>query len=763
MSQHRAFWSAGFRVFGIFGMSADSGRCECGNPRCISPLKHPVMSNWQYAPVWSEEQMETMEEVGSFDHGYGILCHEMLVVDVDERRGGLESFAKLCEEIPQVSGAGLVVETGSGNGSKHLYFRIPPDVALVTQHRSYPGIDFKNGSAFVIGPGSKHASGREYTTLTGSPDEVSIAPDALLTLLEKPRHHRAEYAGRPVDVSYPELEDMLAHIPNDAGTLVDYDTWLWVGMALHHSTGGAGQALWDAWSANSPKFTPGYSDSKWHSFGKSANPVTLGTLIHYAQKGGWREPVTFVADPEFQFAMPMENAPAIDISGVDLKRPPGAVGLVARWIEDQTRRPRERLSAVAALAAVGNVVGLRYTDDLDRVTTNIFMFGVADSGTGKEAVQTAVRDIHAVAGLSPATHGALKSEQEVARNLTRHQMCAYVLDEVGITLRKIKNAQQRGGAPYLDGIIGILMSAYSKANGHLLLSGDMKEDVRADLEKKLTRVERQLDEGASRLLQVRRDNLAYLLSTLDQGLEKPFLSVCGFTTLKTFNEIVDYENAANGFIGRSLLAVELDSAPPRKRGFTPREMPENLAMMIRQMATGGDFDLDASADRVESYKPRKVIPSTPEAMTMLEMAGDILDEMAVEQKGTGGLEALALRGYEMIAKVSLILAAPEGLRTEEHVRWSYALVRKDIETKVRMVTANDRAKDDPAQALRSKILSLIDDENGETLGVIVNRARGYKQADVELLLDRMVDSGEIVVEETIHKFKKNIIRRYKPA
>ena len=77
----------------------------------------------------------------------------------------------------------------------------------------------------------------------------------------------------------------------------------------------------------------------------------------------------------------------------------------------------------------------------------------------------AVSECHAVSGIGAATHGAIKSEQEIMRNIAlRHQAAFYLVDEIGIFLQKIKNAQQRGGAAYLEGVIGLLMSVYSKAS-----------------------------------------------------------------------------------------------------------------------------------------------------------------------------------------------------------------------------------------------------------------------------------------------------------
>jgi hypothetical protein len=91
-----------------------------------------------------------MEAMGQFATGYGVLVNGLLVVDVDARNGGMDSYARLLESLPEIGGAGLVVNTGSGNGSKHLYFSLPEPMALLQSLPGYPGIDFKS-SGFVVG------------------------------------------------------------------------------------------------------------------------------------------------------------------------------------------------------------------------------------------------------------------------------------------------------------------------------------------------------------------------------------------------------------------------------------------------------------------------------------------------------------------------------------------------------------------------------------------------------------------------------------
>ena len=531
-------------------------------------------------------------------------------------------------------------------------------------------------------------------------------------------------------------------------------------MAAHHASGGTAFDIWDKWSNNGTKY-PGRDklERRWHSFGKSANPVTLGTLVHYAEAAGWKQSVEFT--PTVDYSEEVVSGLPFDISDIDLKRPPGFVGTVAEWINDQCRRPREHLAVAGAITAMGNIIGLRYTDDLDGVTGNLFMFCVAGSRTGKEAILQSITELHKAVGIHIATHGSIKSEQELMRNLTRHQASYYVVDEIAHLLGKIKNAQTKGGAIYLDGVPGILMSAYSKANGFMLLTGDLKEETRRMIRQEAQQIEKQLEEGkATRGLEARLAATYQQLQSIDNGLEKPFLSLIGFTTPVNFDVMVDYQSATNGFIGRSLIFNERETVPRAKKKFKPRKLPMPLEMTLKQLFLNGEVD-QTGGSRVEYYGDRTVVPTTAKAALMLEAVTEWFEDMAEEQKSITGLEALALGAYELVSKVSLVLAVPGGIRTEEHVRWSFALIKRDIEEKTRLVVSNDRAKDNPLMALRSKIANMIAGDEGETLGVICGRIRSKKKADIEHVLNEMVKAGIAIVIETYNRFNKRTTKRYK--
>lgn len=74
----------------------------------------------------------------------------------------------------------------------------------------------------------------------------------------------------------------------------DYDDWVKVGIALHHTFGGddAGFEIWDNWSKKSPKYTAEEMSAKWRSFtSRRGRKMTLGTLVKNAHERNPNQPI----------------------------------------------------------------------------------------------------------------------------------------------------------------------------------------------------------------------------------------------------------------------------------------------------------------------------------------------------------------------------------------------------------------------------------------------------------------------------------------
>lgn len=106
------------------------------------------------------------------------------ILDVDPRNGGSESLERLLSrygELPYT----LVCATGGGGGW-HFYFQYPGPglVQLKGKVVDHPGLDIKCEGGYVVGPPSRHISGRTYRWQTDwRTTAIAPVPEWLLELI----------------------------------------------------------------------------------------------------------------------------------------------------------------------------------------------------------------------------------------------------------------------------------------------------------------------------------------------------------------------------------------------------------------------------------------------------------------------------------------------------------------------------------------------------------------------------------------------------
>jgi len=199
--------SKGWRVLPCHGI-ADGGRCTCSSPH-TEPKdvgKHPALKEWNVnatndAPTvggWWERNPEYNIGVYTGPSGF-------LVIDVDPRSEGLESFDKFEELLEGVLPSTVEAETGEYTHKgkivrgRHLYFKCDPEEKLVGNllKNGLKGIDIKHNGYVLVAP-SRHFSGITYDWKPGHAPwemEMAEAPEELLQVLRKNarRHGSTSY------------------------------------------------------------------------------------------------------------------------------------------------------------------------------------------------------------------------------------------------------------------------------------------------------------------------------------------------------------------------------------------------------------------------------------------------------------------------------------------------------------------------------------------------------------------------------------------
>jgi len=165
--------------------------CECGKPsgETHKPGKHPRSSKWREKA--SDDPIQIATWLQKYPHAnFGIVCGERVIaVDADERprdgKFGAQSLEWLELDHRQRLPYTVTVDSGRGNGSKHLYFTPPKNIDIERLKRPIPDVDLiKKG--YCVAPGSRHIEGGYYRFADElSPDEQDVAelPQMLLDLL----------------------------------------------------------------------------------------------------------------------------------------------------------------------------------------------------------------------------------------------------------------------------------------------------------------------------------------------------------------------------------------------------------------------------------------------------------------------------------------------------------------------------------------------------------------------------------------------------
>lgn len=138
------------------------GECSCNNPVCKKQGKHPKLRRWQHLATKDEVKLEELFAVSDSNLGIATGSKSNLVVlDVDPKNGGNESYRALTKKFGALDEHTLVANTGGGG--LHLYYN--SDSKIIGSHHSTVfghGIDIKGNGGFIVGAPSNHISGQEY-------------------------------------------------------------------------------------------------------------------------------------------------------------------------------------------------------------------------------------------------------------------------------------------------------------------------------------------------------------------------------------------------------------------------------------------------------------------------------------------------------------------------------------------------------------------------------------------------------------------------
>lgn len=317
--------SNNIKLIPIHGITED-GACTCDNASCTKQGKHPQTKNFSTTEkliVTNEGLAAALQVNPNCNFGIALKPSKLLCVDIDPRNGNPINQAAFVAEYG-LDKTPFQVKTGqySNERGQHLYFLMPNAAVGFSDDfkqsaKTVGGIDLKGfgETDYTVAPHSKHYTGVRYTfegDLTEALEWLPYFPVAHCKLAALTSDHAeigCDAEGGEVDVfaadaqgfnhsvetpdNVERVQSALEYISADC----DRDTWRNVCFAIASTDWDCARGLALDWSKSEPEaFNQHDFDVMWRSAkADKANPVTLGTLFHFASKNGWVRPKSKMA------------------------------------------------------------------------------------------------------------------------------------------------------------------------------------------------------------------------------------------------------------------------------------------------------------------------------------------------------------------------------------------------------------------------------------------------------------------------------------
>ena len=605
-----AYAQRGWSVLALYGV--EGGICQCGNPNCKSPGKHPVAHNGVKSATRDKRGINLTFKPGN---NVGIATGApsgIWVLDIDGSAGeaSLLALQEKHGELP----ATLEHRTGRG---RHLIFDLGGEKIKNSVKRLGDGLDVRGDGGYIVAAPSLHVSGTAYRMGQGEPVE---APDWLLDLVRRQEPKPIE--PRPMvdrEVTGDQIEDMLSYIHPD----IDYQSWLEIGMALHAE--GYPCAVWENWSRSGQKFEAGDCEKRWRGFSKSAG-ITLGSLWYHAEMAGWSPefldaaPDTSAADAFVESLTATAKPVAIkkDKFPIDPLALPGTIGDTVRWIVRSSIRPQPEIALMNTLAALGAIFGRRYATEWD-TRCNVFVAAIAGTGAGKDHSRKQIKKLMVQAGLSDFLAGdSIVSGPGLLRGLSGQPAQILHLDEFGMLLKSITDEKAPAHLRQVaKALTEIYTSSSSVFHGGHYASPDVSPII----------------------------------------IDKPALSIFGTSTLSVYSDALTSSAIGSGELNRFLVVPADDDMPKLSRNV---ELPDPPVNLVRHWNQFFDAPGNEQGNLVELAGGSLAAP-TPQivrwdgVLKRLYNIGDMADDRAREAS-RAGQTGVWTRYREQVIKLSMITA-----------------------------------------------------------------------------------------------------------
>ena len=520
----------------------------------------------------------------------------------------------------------------------------------------------------------------------------------------------------------PAIRAALAWLPNAE---LDYDSWMRIGMALKGALGEAGADLFADWSGQAAKDVPATTAKAWSSF--RPDRIGAGTIYHLAMERGWQPDAALRLDgsivnedghPAAGLLSRLDAAAAAVVTPppmqpFSLAIPDGLVGDLTGYMLATARRPQPLLSLGASLCAIGALMGRHYRTTTN-LRSNLYVVGIADSGSGKNHAREIINETFFEAGLAHHLGGnKIASGAGLLTALHRQPAILFQIDEFGMFLSAA--ADRKRSPRHITEILDNMTELFTAAGGIFLGAEYANRDG----------------------MNERRD------------INQPCLCVYGTTTPLHFWGALQGANVADGSLARFLILPSDEDYPDENLAMGIRQAPPALIAALQMVAKGGGVAkgnlTGKTADQNTALKPMTV-PMSDAARVRF---GELSDALTGELRAAAGtaFTAILSRIGENALKLALIVAVGrDPVRPEIDITaadWAIDFVRHYAQRTMEAVDRHVADTETEAHLKRLKEIVRAAGAKGITKSEVTRASQWLKSRDRDEILLTLIESGDI--------------------
>ncbi len=446
---------------------------------------------------------------------------------------------------------------------------------------------------------------------------------------------------------------------------------------------------------------------RWNA--RNPQPLRLDELQEAAvngRKNGTPPPAKL---PSVQVVHPTLVAPspakttAVPTFPKECLRPPGLLSQIVDYTIARSLYPQQELAVAGAIALMSTITGRKVRDEYG-TRTNLYLLGLAPSGSGKEQARKTNKELLYLSG-----HERLVGPERIASSaglvsFVRDRLSPlFQLDEIGRMLATMRGSA--GYAPHLFNIGTVLMQLYSSSDQTWI--GD-----------------------------------AYADQKQTPTIIQPHATVYGTSVPVGFWDGLDASSLADGLLAR-MLVFESPGYVSKKRPEVI-EPPEDLLQSLRWWA-----DFKPAGPLQETFPQQQTIPHQDAARERFEAHLDGIDE---RKRSEGSVDAaLWSRTGEKVAKLALIFACS---RNPE--RADFSIETQDVDlaiklanylTRLMLYRAGMLVAENAIDGAKKRLFAIVADAPGRRIRLndLTRRTQWLRRRDRDEYLGELVESGTVQV------------------